>query len=227
MDEEAKAVGEVAKTVGKAIDAAKDTGRFIARFVAGPLEQGIGIFEDKIKYSRWERQVRLMARAEEFLRRSGLAAPTRPVPLKLAIPFMQGATLEDDDELQDRWAALLVNAANADFPLEVRRAHAAILEQLTSLDARVLDAIYALPFDECQHAGVFTNYLPIEARVAKEGEDPPEPAADVLDSLSNLTRLGCIRPSFTWGGGEVFHRILPTVTGRSFVEACSRPPEKN
>lgn len=37
MEEEAKAVQEVAKTTGKAIDAAREAGGFIARFVAGPL----------------------------------------------------------------------------------------------------------------------------------------------------------------------------------------------
>jgi len=36
IEEEFKAIQEVAKTTGKAIDAAREAGGFIARFVSGP-----------------------------------------------------------------------------------------------------------------------------------------------------------------------------------------------
>jgi hypothetical protein len=165
MEEEAKAVQEVAKTIGTAIDAARETGGFIARFVSGPLEQGIGIFEDRLRYMRWERQIRLMQRAQDFLRLAGLPVPTRPVPLKLLIPIMQGASLEENDDLQDRWVALLVNAGNAGFRSEVRRSYVAILEQLTPLDAHILDVLYSLPFEKSQHDGIATAELPLQARI--------------------------------------------------------------
>lgn len=148
MNEEAKAAEAIAKATGKAIDAARDAGGFIAKYIAGPLEQGMGIFEDRLRYMRWERHVRLIRRAEDYLRQAGLTSPTRPLPLKLAIPLLQGATLEDDDSLQDRWAQLLVNAANADSGLTVDRSFVNILEQLSPIEGQILDTIYALPFDE-------------------------------------------------------------------------------
>ena len=222
MSEESKAIQEVAKASGKAVDAAREAGGFIAKFIAGPLEQGVGIFEDRLKYMRWERQVRLMARAEEFMRLSGLKAPTRPVPMKIAIPIMQGATLEEDDALQDRWAALLVNAGNASFLAEIRRSYASILEQLTPLDARILDVLYSLPFDQSQHNGVVTAELPHSARIREEKEtaETELPSQEVVIALSNLARLGCLRPGMTWGGGESFRKVNPTISGKAFVEAC-------
>lgn len=221
MDEESKAVQEVAKATGQAIDAAREAGGFIARFVSGPLEQGIGIFEDRLKYMRWERQVRYMQKAQEYLVDAGLVSPTRPIPLKLAIPLMQGATLEEDDDLQDRWAALLVNAANAKFKGEVRRSYITILEQLTSLDAKILDIILALPFEQSRHAGIVTIELPEHARIVGENEKEfPPPPDEVILSLSNLARLGCIRPTMTWGGGENYGRVNPTVLGKAFGNAC-------
>lgn len=224
MDEESKAVQEIAKTTGKAIDAAREAGGFIAKFISGPLEQGVGIFEDKLKYLRWERQMRYMQRAQEFLKLAGLNSPTRAVPLKLAIPLMQGASLEEDNELQDRWAALLVNAANASFPVEIRRSYAAILEQLTPLDAQVLDAIYALPFEASHHAGIATAELPARARVIAKGEENlPLPSEEIILSLSNLTRVGCIRSGMTWGGGESYSRINSTIAGKAFMQACRAP----
>ncbi|MCF7956217.1 MAG: hypothetical protein K9M75_10470, partial [Phycisphaerae bacterium] len=101
IKETAIAAQEIAKTSGKAIDAGSKFGGFVAKYISGPLEQATGIVEDKFKYIRWERQQRLMLRAEDFMKEIGLASPTRPVPLKLAIPLLQGASMEEDDDLQD------------------------------------------------------------------------------------------------------------------------------
>lgn len=224
MNEQEKAIQAVAKATEQAIIAAREVGGFIARFVSGSLEQGMGIFEDRLRYIRWERQVRLMQRSQEFLQMNGLPAPTRVVPLKIAIPIMQGGSLEENDDLQDRWAALLVNAASADFHGEVRRAYVVILEQLTPLDVRILDVLYSLPFDKSQHNGIVTGNLPLSASVAGEKELALSmPAEEVVIALSNLARLGCIRPGMTWGGGESFERVNPTLSGKAFVECCRVP----
>jgi hypothetical protein len=224
MKEEAKAVQEMAKVAGKAIDAGQQAGAFIARFIGGPLEQAAGIFEDRLRYARWERQQRLMRRAQEFMEQSKMTGPTRAVPLKLAIPIFQGAGLEDDDNMQDRWAALLVNAANADFHLEIRRAYLDILEQISPLDAKILDLIYELPFHEMQHNGVLTAALPSSVRVAPEDlGDPTDPPEEVALALGNLIRVGCLKASTTWGGGEVLSRVNPTLLGQAFVFACRLP----
>ena len=73
--------------------------------IVGPLEQEVVGFEDHLRYLRRERKIRLMQREQDFLQLSGLSAPTRSVPLKLAISLKQGAS----------------------FHIEVRRSYAAIL----------------------------------------------------------------------------------------------------
>jgi hypothetical protein len=111
IQETAKATQEVAKTTAKAIGAAEKLGQFVAKYIHGSLEQGMGIVHDKLLYMRWERQQRYIAKAQEYLKTLNLSAPTRPVPMQLAIPLLQGASLEESNEIQDRWAKLLVNAA--------------------------------------------------------------------------------------------------------------------
>ncbi len=213
---------EIAKGTGKAIDAGEKFGGFISRYVAGPLEQGMGIFEDKLKYMRWERQVRLMQRADQLLRDSGLSSPTRAIPLKLAVPLLEAASLEDDDYLQDLWARLLVNAANGASGVTLQRAYIAILEQLTPLEATILQRIYLLPFNETRHDGVKVGKLPDSVAVGNDdGEGPIEPDDDVKLALSNLARLGCLEIQKSWGGGEIFEKVNPTLLGKSFVEACT------
>lgn len=222
MEEESKAIQEVAKATGKAIDAAREVGGFIARYVASPLDEGAGILHDWLKHVRWERQLRLIQRADQFLRQAGLEAPSRAVPLKIAVPLLQAATLEDDDSLQDRFAALLVNAANEASGVEVHRSFVEILSQITPLEARILDVIYALPFEESRHAGVVTGDLPDSARVVAERENPTQQPPDVIAlALGNLVRVGCVRGPDTWGGGETFSAVNPTILGREFVRACT------
>lgn len=224
VSQTAKAVQEVAKVTSKAIDAGQRFGGFISRYVAGPIEQGMGIFEDKLKYMRWERQVRLMQRAEQLLLEAGLTRPTRAIPLKLALPLLEAASLEDDDYIQDLWARMLVNFANGSSHVSLQRVYIAILEQITPLEAVILHKIYSLPYDETHHDGVEVGKLPDEVAVGKDdgkGKSLPEPPEAVRLALANLARLGCIGIRKSWGGGEIFKTVNPTLLGKSFVEACT------
>lgn len=224
IKESAKALQEVAKTTSKAIGASQQFGGFIARFVSGPLEQGMGIFEDKLKYMRWENQQRLMLRAGQFMSEIGMENPTRPIALKLAIPLFQAASLEDDDYLQDKWAELLVNASNSNSGIVLKREYIDILERLTHLEVKILEIIYRLPFSEMSHKGVSTVGLPGSVRIFEddeEREDKTEPNEDIRIALSNLARLGCIQITHSIGGGEMFYRLNPTLLGKNLVTACT------
>lgn len=223
MNEEFKAVEEVAKTAGKAIDASRQFGGFISKFISGPLEQGMGIFEDKLKYMRWERQARLMLKSEEFMNSIGISEPTKPIALKYAVPLFQAATLEDDDYLQDLWAKLLVNSSYEESGIQLCRTYIDILEKLSPLEAKILVTIYDLPFKEIEHTGVITIRLPKEAIPYLE-EDKDECNLEneqLLFALANLSRLGCISPKRTWGGGQAFEVVNPTLLGKYFVESCT------
>ena len=81
MSDETKVIEEVAKTTGKVIDAGRELGGFFSKYVGGSIEQAMGIFEDKFKYLRWERQIRLIERANHFLAEKGLLQPSRKLLL--------------------------------------------------------------------------------------------------------------------------------------------------
>lgn len=214
-----KAVTETAKTTGKAVDASRELGGFVARFIGGPLEQASGIAEDKLRYMRWERQVRLMKKAEEFLDQQGLQAPTRPVPMKVAIPILEAASMEEDDALQDIWARLLVNAADADSGMEVTRSLVTIIQDFGPLEAQLLQAIHDAPTSIYPN-GILTTGLPHEYHVDKEGQTdlPSEPVQVVL---WHLMRLGCIESAGTWDSLVGIQRVMITALGRALVRACT------
>lgn len=223
MTDDLKTVEEVAKTTGKAIDIAQNFGHFISKYISGSLEQGMGIFEDKLKYTRWERQMRLMKRAEEFMKSTGMDKPDKPLELKFAVPLLQAATLEENDYLQDLWAKLLVNSVSNENKIELTRSYIDILERLTPFEAKILEKIYSLPFEEIQHGGVNTTCLPEKATVVNDFSERQTELKneEVLLALANLSRLGCVTPTLSIGGGQKFSVVTPTILGKYFIEACT------
>ncbi|MDS1873218.1 Abi-alpha family protein [Vibrio vulnificus] len=225
VKETAIATQEVAKTASNAIDAGREFGSFVSRFISAPLEQGVGILEDRLRFMRWERQIRLIERAKELIEMQGLGEPDTPIALKTAVPLLEYATLEEDDNLQDMWAQLLVNGTRSCSGVSLERAFIEILSQLSTLEAQILRTIYALPFENTQHNGVLTASLPDAAEVFEQEPEGGniEPNDRVKIALANLVRLGCLKAAFTWGGGESFSKVNPTVIGKEFVRACSNP----
>jgi len=221
MSDESKAVEEIAKTTGKAIDAGRELGGFLSKYLGGSVEQAMGIVEDKLKYLRWERQIRLVDRANSFLSKRGLPQPSRKVPLQVAIPLIQGGSLEEDDWLQDRWAALLANAADAASQIEVRRAFISILEDLTPLDALLLEKIYSLSQVPNVEAEIWTTHLPDHVTEEKPNQENLRPPSYVEVSLGNLARLGLITTATVWGGFAIFNCVYRTVLGHEFLKAIS------
>lgn len=216
MEDEVNAIGEIAKTAGKAIDATAKAGQFIAQYSKGSLAEAFGIIEDKLKYLRWERRVRLIDRATKLLHQRGLAEPTRAVPMSIMVPILQLGSMEEDNELQDLWAQLLVSAADADSGIVLEPAFIGILQNLSSRDAANLEKIYSIPGAKI---ALYTHELPARVLTDKPTVEI-DPSDDVQLSLGNLNRLGLIDGAMFWGGGPSNRYAYQTVLGRAFMKAC-------
>ena len=187
---------------------------------------------DHLKVVRFERQVRLADRVRYFLWERGMVGPTRTIPLKVGLPLLDHATLEEDDELQDVWALLLVNSGDADSGVEMRRAFVSVLAEMTALDVRNLAAIeQASPVDLREGSiTVWTGKLPDEAVPVSRRDVSvysKKPSVEVLTSLSNLERLGCIYSGDQAGGLRAISPVQAvglTPFGRAFVRACTHSP---
>ncbi len=244
-----KVAKEIAKVTGQGLEIVKDSGAFVSRFIGGSLEQGFGIIEDKLKYLRWERQVRLMNRAKAFMAERGPCMRFRPVPLNVAIPIFEAASLEEDDTLQDLWARLLVNAADAESGIEVKRGLVSILQDFSKMEAHLLQAIHDAPpmksnvstkevpgpldvdgriIARPMNGDVPTKGLPNEyLEPGEEKEDPGLPPEPVQIGLWNLMRLGCIDSAGTWDSLTGIKRVKITALGKALVNACSASPKKS
>ena len=221
IEASAKAIQEVSKVSGKGIDSIRDLCSFIAKFTGGSLQEAIGIFEDKLRYARWENQNRLIERANKFLEERGVNRPNQFVPFNVSIPLLQAASLEEDPTLQDLWANLLVNYSLKESGVPPRRLYVDILEQLFPLDAHILSKVYSIPFDLSDHKSVITSNLPLNAVLAKDDSPTPlNPPEEVMISLSNLERLNCLYIVRSIDGIQIFGLVNHSFLGKDFIKAC-------
>ncbi len=210
--EGAKAIQETAKASGKAIDGLRTTGEFFNRVFGGLVEDGVGIVADKLKYYRIERALLLATKTEERLRERGIET-TVPIAPKMAIPLIENATLEDDDELHTLWANLLANAMDPSKAHEVKHIHVSILNEMEPLDVRILSQ-FATEKLTRHPREQFSEVHFDRAKVAEAFNL----TVDTIDiSLLNLMRLGCVTPGIISGGVSVGGHKLSSYKGTELV----------
>ena len=139
MTEEAEALKEVAKTAGKAIDAASGFFGFVKQIFGDLMVDSVGLMGDKLKAYRTERRMfcnQGRNQSEEAGHTHNAASSTR-----VGVKLIEEAVVSDSDDLQTKWANLLTNAMDPSFNGVVRRNFVSILADMESLDARILDFV--------------------------------------------------------------------------------------
>ena len=198
-------------------------GAFLGKFV-GPAAEHYG----KLAL---ERAQQLGAKATALLAQVG--REPQPVEPKLLLPLVQAASLETDEALAEKWAALLANAADPAQRVAVQPGFAEVLRQLASLDARVLSVLADIKLEPQIH---LPNLIPV---FVIQDAFKPATKQDLDLSISNLTRLGLTLtagqqpiiestalvtapPGLSTVGPGIDHVRL-TPFGRAFLQACTAP----
>lgn len=230
ITEAAKAVQETAKTARSGIEATQALGRFVSRITTEPLETVMGILNDKLQFVRWERKLRLAERGREILDQRGIQGPLRPIPYKLALPIIENASLEDNDELQDLWANLLASAVDPQFEGPIRTAYVDIIKQLEVVDVHILNEAYESYKNWLEgmlrKETVPSNryYLPSGNSIKKDVIIERLAISPYVyeNSIDNLVRVRCLGLYLAYNG-----TLFITSLGVSFVEACTRPTSRD
>jgi abortive infection alpha-like protein len=195
LEEESKAVQEVAKATRKGFELAEKLSRLLEKILGEGLIHLGGSFSDWAKYFRYNNLLKLQDRVISLHQKKGVEGQTIPVPPRYALPLIESASLEDDENLQEKWAGLISNATDPNKRFQFRKIYIQILSNLEPLDAIILD------------------YLASQKDITNRDDDNEpllnaENISDLLEidkedtviSLSNLFRLGCIIDSWkvTW-----------------------------
>lgn len=209
----ARATAETAKLGTKSL-------KFLERITGAPLEQLSGLVADEIAFIRATRRLtmqKVLDRAQaELESRDGRA---ERVPLKTLAPLLTESSLEEDDELIDRWASLLANAADPDAQRKVEAYFVRLMASLTPQEARALQVNY----DSRGHEPQVGQKLVFPPTLGLS-EDQVELIKEHLTALGIATRH--LSSQASWDGPSA---VVPTSdvylsrTGLEFLRACHPP----
>jgi hypothetical protein len=212
--------------LANAIDTTTKAAKEFLEKIAGPPAEEFGLFlGDKVRRFRFEKQVKLLTDAQEILKQAGV--DPKKVPLKTLCPILEGASIEDDASMSARWAALLATAANPQSTVAVQPSFPEILKQLSPLEAKILDLIFAM----INQIGISRAEWPSRGAVGKSVRDLLRLQEQVFEiAIDNLYRLRLCSPPSTKLDfiDNKEHRfqlstkdiICITELGFSFVSAC-------
>jgi len=198
---------ELAKEgISGAVEAAKE---FLFK-IAGPAAEEVGLlFQDQVKLYRFKNQLRILAKAEAMLKKSGRTP--NAVPFRTLLPILEAAATEDDESLSTKWSALLANSAAKTDGAASHPSFPRILSEIAPVEARFLD--YLLISGGEADWRSFRADLAVSLRVTQD---------DIDRHYSNLFRLGLVRIGSSKGVHKGVVQVGPF--GKAFLCACS-PPE--
>jgi Abortive infection alpha len=196
-----------AKSVGESVGALAE-----ASGVLGPVQELAAWVTSFIHYRRQPALAKQVVQAAEKIRASGL--PSEAISDKLLRDLLEGASMEDEESMQERWANLLANAMTENSA-RVRTAFTSILAELEQEDARLLDYFA----DQTSADSVWVDRF-TKVPGTRDGV-----------SLNNLTRLELLAPvhSLAMKEGSVLAETGDIVgytfteIGWAFVQACREP----
>jgi hypothetical protein len=182
----AHAIEETAKTAGKAIDAAVQSGKYVGEVLGDLPHDLVGLIGDWVKHKRARRWAELSADTDRILRDRGVENREDVSP-SVAIPLIAGAINEDRDVLKQLWAKLLAAAMDPNRANLVTPTLIELLKQMDPLDTLILqqlvvsrDAIPSVPGNDLAEG------------LAKKFEVTRD---DAFWSLEHLHELGCLAQS--------------------------------
>lgn len=191
----------------------------------------------RISEARTEIAQEVLSKAGDMVRQAGIQP--KPMPIKALVPLLHYASLEDDAYLQERWAALLANAASAAPSAENIPCFVEILRQLSPREALFVSAI----FDHAakmgpqglrtHHDSPYTRGLGwcggIEARELFNLFEAQDGYNQAVDNILRLGLIACEQREIDEVGqglprGSTQQDLyFLTMLGSDLVTACRRP----
>jgi hypothetical protein len=96
-------------TIEKGLDLAKD---FLGKLISPTIEEVGLLISDNIKFYRFKNQVNILLKARQYVSDKNISL--KEIPIKILVPLLENASLEDNDDLQDKWAKMLTNMINSE-----------------------------------------------------------------------------------------------------------------
>jgi hypothetical protein len=96
-------------TIEKGLELAKD---FLGKLISPTIEEVGLLISDNTKFLRFKNQVKILLKAKEYVEKNNISL--KEIPIKILVPLLEKASLEDDKKLQDKWSNMLVNMVDSE-----------------------------------------------------------------------------------------------------------------
>ena len=211
-----------------AIDSISEPFKALVAEFCAEIGEGFGYYG---RYFRQKMGLRVMQKTKKLLQDAGIS-PSSVSP-KLFFSILESASLEDNEQLQGLWAALLANAANPSERNKVHPAFVGILKDLTPGEADLLNNIYYHVREQVMMAGMplhssSAQYIDLTEPMEANGTLHFLDASELQPIIDRLKGVGLLKKddSAILINNE---RVGPeanfnmTAFGFEFITAC-RPP---
>lgn len=134
-----------------------EASKFLQRLL-GPALEGLDLFSDKVRIIRFENAIKIINRAKEICKKEKIKVEN--IPIKFLVPFLEQASLQDDEDVTEIWARLLTSAASDYDPILMIIKDS--LSRLTSKEVGLIEKICTIDdFEDgiAEHEGDYEGWL--------------------------------------------------------------------
>lgn len=187
-------------TVEKGFELAKE---FLGKVISPTLEEVGLLISDNIKFLRFKNQVKILLKAKDYVEKNNISL--KEIPIKILVPLLERASLEDEEKLQDKWSNMIVNMVDSESNFQ-NQIFPHILSQLSLAEYEALQKILqkenelAIKHEELASIQVLNDdkyHFTLKIRKLKDEIDKIEQDGFYLSveeyEVANIARLGLIR----------------------------------
>lgn len=120
-----------------------EKGEALLKTLFGPsFEELGGMIADEVRLRRYNNQVKIFTKAKENLAKNNI--DPKKVSFKILAPLIEYSALEEDENLQTRWANLISHVLAGGKDSIFQQNCISILNKITSEEAKLLDTLHSI-----------------------------------------------------------------------------------
>ncbi len=151
---------EMAKAAGQiVVDTSKDIRGALGKIFGESVAELGKAFGDKVRHWRLKNMMKMAAEIESLRVAQGMPVETlNELPMGDAVRVIEAISSEDDEDVQKLWAQLIVNSANPNSDVVIKKFYLDLLKSLAGPEVVLLQLLW-----ECQRRGTFRTPQEVKA----------------------------------------------------------------
>ena len=204
----------------------------VVRAIAGPGSRELGmVLSDRVKFWRLNNLISISEKFDRICKEKNLS-PTnlRSLTIAVGLPMLEHAANEEEDELQELWANLMVSATTNSESLEdsgdLYKTWTNMLAAMSKWDCRLLSTLVEEGIAGSSDDGIQSK--PLTQDEVRQAAEMPRVRVDL--HLEKLVSLGLVyrdpkTPLKTGGPIGLQYAYAPTLMGINMYVACGNTPQ--